>query len=188
MPEILRMPACNKVPPHRSLIMGRISEKAFIRAYDELADEIFRFCVFRIKDRERAKDLMQDTFMRTWAYIAGGNEIENLKAFLYKTARNLSVNEAVRSKTLSLEELSLSGFEPEDTESEDPERLAEASLLMKYLADLRPEDQELLTLRYTNGLAVKEIGEILGLVPNTVSVRIHRAIQELKERMQPNTP
>ena len=164
--------------------MGKISEKAFIRAYDEYADEIFRFCAFTVKDRERARDLMQDTFTRTWAYVSAGNEIENLRAFLYKTARNLSINESVRSKPLSLEALQeAGGYDPEDTHQRSPEEDAEAAVLLRHLGALDPEVQELLTLRYMNGLAVKEIGEILGLAPNTVSVRIHRAIEELRKRM-----
>ena len=164
--------------------MGKISEKAFIEAYDTLADDIFRFCAFRLYDREKAKDVMQDTFTRTWVYVQAGNEIDNLKAFLYKTARNLCVNEAVRSTSYSLDEMQeVAGFDPADQVSETPEDIAEASALMKHVAELDPNDQEVLTLRYMNGLAVAEIGEILGLAPNTVSVRIHRAIKELKKRM-----
>ena len=164
--------------------MDKRLEKDFIRAYDELADDIFRFCAFQVKDRERAKDLMQETFMRTWTYMESGKEVANLKPFPYKTARNLSINESVRSKALSLEELNeLGGYDPEDTKSESPEDLAEAALLMEHLGALDPSAQEVLTLRYMNGLAVKEIGEILNEAPNTISVRIHRAIEELKKRM-----
>lgn len=165
--------------------MGRrISEKEFIRAYDELADDIFRFCAFQVRDRERARELMQDAFMRTWVYIEGGNEIDNLKAFLYKTARNLSINEAVRSKTRSLEELQENvGYDPADEDSSTPEDAAEISILLRHLSALPEDAQEVLTLRYMNGLAVKEIGEILGAAPNTISVRIHRALEELRKRM-----
>lgn len=164
--------------------MARISEKAFIRAYDELADDIFRFCAFRLYDRERARDVMQDTFTRTWTYIVAGNDIENLRAFLYKTARNLCTNEFVRSKAYSLDEMQeVAGYDPEDEVSETPEDIAEANVLMRHLSELDPPAQEVLTLRYMNGLAVKEIGEILGEAPNTISVRIHRAIEELKKRM-----
>jgi len=164
--------------------MGKITEKAFIKAYDEYADEIFRFCAFKLYDREKAQDVMQDSFMRTWAYVTAGNEIENLRAFLYKTARNLCVNEMVRGKTYSLDEMQeVTGFDPEETNIETPEDAAEASVLMQNIAVLDDTFQEVLTLRYMNGLAVNEIGEILGEAPNTVSVRIHRAIQELKKRM-----
>jgi len=164
--------------------MGKITEAAFIKAYDEYADEIFRFCAFRVYDRERARDVMQDTFTRTWAYVIAGNEIENLRAFLYKTARNLCVNELVRGKTFSLDEMQeVAGFDPEDDQLDTPERSTEAALLMQHITTLDEASQEVITLRYMNGLAVNEIGEILGEAPNTNSVRIHRALQELKKRM-----
>lgn len=164
--------------------MGKITEKAFIKAYDEYADDIFRFCAFRLYDRERAKDVMQDTFTRTWAYIIAGNEIENLRAFLYKTARNLCVNEMTRSTAFSLDEMQeVAGFEPEDTSLDSPLDAAEAAMLTRHIASLDEASQEVITLRYMNGLAVNEIGEILGQAPNTISVRIHRALKELKERM-----
>lgn len=164
--------------------MGKVTEKAFIKAYEEYADEIFRFCAFKLYDREKAQDVMQDSFMRTWAYVTAGNEIENLRAFLYKTARNLCVNEMVRGKTYSLDEMQeVAGFDPSDTHMETPEETAEASVLMQNIASLDEAFQEVLTLRYMNGLAVHEIGEILGEAPNTISVRIHRAVQALKKRM-----
>ena len=163
---------------------GSYSEEAFIAAYDDYADAIFRFCSFQVHDRERARDLMQDTFARTWTYLESGKEVENLRAFLYKTARNLCINESVRSKAYSLEEMQqVSGFDPEDTQVPSPEDTAENVILLKHLGDLDSAAQEVLTLRYMNGLAVNEIGEILGLAPNTVSVRIHRALEELRKRM-----
>lgn len=163
---------------------GSYSEEAFIAAYDDYADAIFRFCAFQVHDRERARDLMQDTFTRTWMYLESGKEIENLRAFLYKTARNLCINESVRGKAYSLEEMQeVAGFEPEDPHAPSPEDAAENAILLKHLGELEPATQEVLTLRYMNGLAVNEIGEILGLAPNTVSVRIHRALEELRKRM-----
>lgn len=164
--------------------MRKPSERAFTKAYDDYADEIFRFAVFQTGDRDKALDILQDTFTRTWAYLQAGNEIGNLRAFLYKTARNLSINDAARSKAYSLEEMQdMSGFDPEDKEGDSPETLAEHAVLLSRMSELEPQVQELLTLRYMNGLAVREIGEILGLAPNTVSVRIHRAVQDLKKKM-----
>lgn len=164
--------------------MRKTSEQAFIKAYDDFADEIFRFAVFQIGDRDKALDIMQDTFTRTWTYLENGNEILNMRAFLYKTARNLSINDQVRHKAYSLEEMQdVSGYDPEDKHSESPEALAEHAILLGYLSELDPSIQELITLRYMNGLAVKEIGEILGEAPNTVSVRIHRALDDLKKKM-----
>ena len=76
--------------------------EAFTKAYDELSDAIFRHCWFRIGDRERAKDLMQETFTKSWQYISRGEKVDNLKAFLYRVANNLIIDEYRKKKELSL--------------------------------------------------------------------------------------
>lgn len=63
-------------------------EAQFLAAYDEWADAIYRHCFFRVYSKERAEELVQDTFMKTWQYLEKGNEVENLKAFLYKVAKS----------------------------------------------------------------------------------------------------
>ena len=47
-------------------------QKEFEKAYDLYADAIFRHCYLRVSDRELAKDLMQEAFMKTWEYLASG--------------------------------------------------------------------------------------------------------------------
>ncbi len=164
-----------------------IDEAAFIDAYNEYADAIFRYCYVRVRDRERAKELMQETFTKAWEYVQNGKEIENMRPFLYTVAHNVCVNEAVRSKSYSLDEMrEHAGYDPEDTASSSPERDAETALLMNRLGGLRAADQEVLTLRYMNGLPVTEIAAILKKTPNTVSVQIKRALEELRRRMEPN--
>ena len=88
-----------------------ISEEQFIKIYDELADSIFRHCYFRIYNYERAKELMQETFTRTWEYVAKGKKIDNLKAFVYRIATNIIIDEARRKKSVSLDDLMENGFE-----------------------------------------------------------------------------
>ncbi len=86
-------------------------EDKFIKAFDAYADGIFRYCFFRVFNRERAKDLVQDTFMRAWEYAAKGNKIENLKAFLYKIAHNVVIDESRKVKEYSLDALLSEGFD-----------------------------------------------------------------------------
>lgn len=164
-----------------------IDEDAFIAAYDEYAEAIFRYCYFRVHDRERARELMQETFTKAWEYLQKGKEIDTVRAFLYRVAHNVCVNEVIRAKPYSLEEMQEKiGYDPTDEVTSSPERDAEVALLMARLSELRPKDQELLTLRYLNGLLVSEIAETLGEAPNTVSVRIKRALEELRKKMEPD--
>lgn len=164
-----------------------IDETAYIEAYDRYAEPIFRYCYARVYDRERAKELMQETFAKGWEYLQKGEEIQNLRAFLYTVAHNVCVNESVRSKSYSLDEMQeQSGYDPADDVSSTPERDAETSLLMERLKELRPQDSELLTLRYMEGLRVADIAKIIGKPPNTVSVQLRRALEELRKKMEPN--
>ena len=61
----------------------------FADAYDAYADAIFRHCAFRCFNRERARELMQETFIKAWDFLVSGKDIDNVQAFLYKTANNL---------------------------------------------------------------------------------------------------
>jgi RNA polymerase sigma-70 factor (ECF subfamily) len=87
-------------------------QKDFIRAYDENADALFRQCFFKVHDREIAKDILQDTFARTWDYSTKGNTILNMRAFLYRTMNNLVVDYYRKKKAVSLDSLEEDGFNP----------------------------------------------------------------------------
>lgn len=163
-----------------------VDEQAFIAAYDEYAEAIFRYCYFRVYDRERARELMQETFARAWEYARSGKRIENLRAFLYRVAHNVCVNEVLRAKPFSLEEMQeLVGYDPVDTRARSPEEDAELALLLARMSELRQSDRELLTMRYLDGQPVTEIAEQLSESPNTISVRIKRALEELRKKMRP---
>lgn len=157
-----------------------ISEKQFIGAYDTYSEAIFRFCYFRTKDRELAKDLMQQCFLKTWMYVQEGNHVENMRAFLYKIAGNLLIDWYRKRKEESLDTLQEEGFEPVDTTMQTDQH-AEIGLAMKTLDQLLPQDRELIVWKYVDGLSSREIAKILDKSPGTVSVAIHRAIHRLKE-------
>lgn len=159
--------------------------KKFENAYNDLSEPIFRHCYFRIYDRLRAQEITQDVFMKTWDYIRKGNEVHNLRAFIYKVAHNLIVNELVRRKqTQSLDEMfEESGFDPEsDTdEMEAIKNRLDGEQALKRLKDLDPNYREILYMRYIDELSVKEIAELVGEKENTVSVRIHRGLEKLRQ-------
>ena len=151
----------------------------FLKAYDEHADALFRHCLFKINDKELAKDIVQETFTKTWLYIVKKNKIENIKGFLYKTLNNLIVDEYRKKKILSLDELDDKGFDPRADDlllgEEVDGKIAMG--LLKYLSD---QYREVIFLRFVNGLEIHEIADITGESENNVSVRIHRGLKKLK--------
>lgn len=156
---------------------------SFEASYDEFLEPIFLFLCARLGDRERAKELAQETFMRTWQYIARGHKIGQMRPFLYTTAYNLFKNE-LRGKrpVVSLDAIMEdASYEPRDTGA-TPEQKHEVSLLLRRLQELADPYRETLTMRYIDGLAVQEIAAILGETPAAVSVRIHRGLNTLRTR------
>lgn len=161
---------------------GENIEKSFREVYDLHGEAIFRFVYFKIGDRERAREIMQEAFMKTWEMLSRGKEIDNLKAYVYRAAQNLSINELERRKqNFSLEIMQEeTGFDPVDDEAL-PDELSEAKIVAESIKLLEDNDREILVMRYLNDQSIKEIADILDQSENTISVRLHRALKKLKE-------
>ena len=155
--------------------------EAFTKAYDELSDSIFRHCWFRIGDRERAKDLMQETFTKSWQYISRGEKVDNLKAFLYRVANNLIIDEYRKKKELSLDNLMAEGFEPGVDDRKKNEQEIDARFVLGVVNQLDEKYREAVLMRYIDDLSPKEIAQAVGESENNISVRIHRGLSQLKE-------
>jgi len=158
------------------------TRKAFLDSYDEHADALFRYALSKVSERETAKDMLQDTFVKTWEYIEDGNDITNMKAFLYKTLNNLIIDTYRRKKAMSLDALQEDGFDPPDEASATAavER-ADSRRAMEKLHALPPPYRQVVMLRFVNGLELSEIADITGESENTISVRIHRGIKKLRD-------
>jgi RNA polymerase sigma-70 factor (ECF subfamily) len=176
-----------KKKPDEGLRVGN-SEERFLKSFDEYADALFRHAVYRLSDRERAIEIVHDTFTKVWGYIRGGHEIDSYKPFLYKVMNNLIIDEYRRRKELSLDAiLSEEGVDEgsfpelyggsieEITFAMDAQK---ASLL---LSELPIVYREVLTMRFVDGLGPKEISELIEESENVVSVRIHRGLKTLKD-------
>lgn len=156
-------------------------QQEFEKAYDTWSEPIFRHCFFRLRNREAAKELTQDTFMRTWDYLRKGQSIDNIKAFLYKVANNLIINESQRKRpAASLEKLfDDTGFEPEAKEGTF--EILERKEILEKLEELEPNYRDAIFMRYVDELPVKEIARMLGETESNISVKIHRGLKKLKE-------
>ncbi|MFA5997518.1 MAG: RNA polymerase sigma factor [Candidatus Paceibacterota bacterium] len=156
-------------------------EQEFLKAYDQFADAIFRHCVFRISDREKAKDIAQVSFVRLWDYMAQGKEIDNMRAFLYRIANNLIIDEYRKKKEDSLDRMrDEEGFDIGFDARNDIETKDEHTRALRLLDALPDKYREALVMRHIDGLSVKDIAHLTKETENVISVRIHRAIEKLK--------
>ncbi len=162
-------------------------KRAFLAAYEEHADALYRYCYFKINDTEIARDLLQDTFAKTWNYIASGNTVSNMKAFLYRSINNEIIDEYRRKKHASLEVMAEeSGFDPVAPEMSSHEELLDGKRVLTLLGHLPKLYRDAIFMRYVEELSLTEIAEILGESENTISVRVHRGIKKLRELFDEN--
>lgn len=161
-------------------------EKEFVKTYDLYADAIFRHCYFRINDRERAKDLMQDVMIKGWLYLKEGKKIDNIRALLYKIAHNTIIDEIRKKKAVSLDTLKEQGFEPADEkdESVELEKIMEVGKVKDCLPKMNPKYREVIVMRYVDELSIKEMADILAESENVISVRLNRAINQLRQLLK----
>ena len=156
----------------------------FMTAYEENADALFRHCVIRVRDREVARDIVQETFSRTWDYLSQGKEVTYIRAFLYRVANNLIVDLSRKKRSVSLDSMmDDDGFEVRDDTTQDPTELPAIRDALKFLHSLDEIYRTAITMRYMDEMSPKEIARALDVSENVVSVRIHRGIERLSVLM-----
>lgn len=173
--------------PRRDGTDAAIQEE-FLAAYDVYADALFRHCMIRIRDRELAKEIIQETFARTWLYLSDRKKVGHMRAFLYRVAHNLIIDTVRKRREVSLDKMQEDeGFEPADERAEDVTVKPEAREALKYLNGLDEIYRTVITMRFLDEMTPKEIAHALGVSENVVSVRIHRGVERLTKLMKAET-
>lgn len=135
-------------------------------------------------DPERARDIVQDTFLRLCeadpALVDG-----HLAAWLYTVCRNRALD--IGRKERRMNALSDTVLESQSSSDLPPraalEQTEAAAHAVRLLQALPANQQEVLRLKFQEGLSYKEIAEITGRSANAVGVLIHNGIRSLREQM-----
>ena len=166
-------------------------EERFLKAYEEYGDALFRHAAMRISDREKAIDIVHDTFTKVWSYVRGGHEIDSYRPFLYKVLNNLIIDTYRKQREASLDALleregvSEGSF---DELSEDTTEALAATIdgrqAFELIGTLPDTYREVLLLRFIDELGPREIGVLIEETENVVSVRIHRGLKMLRDKIE----
>jgi len=169
---------------------GGSQEELFLEAFHEYNDALFRHACMRLSDRERAIDAVHDTYTKVWSYVRSGHEVVTFRPFLYKVLNNLIIDEYRRQREQSLDALlEQEGMDEgsfDDLNEHTVEALAatidgkQAVTLLENLPDVY---REVIILRFVDGLGPKEISELIEESENVVSVRLYRALKQLRDLM-----
>lgn len=176
-------------PDKESIPSDGSQEERFLKAFDAYADPLFRHAALRLSDRERAIEIVQDTFTKVWRYLREKHEISSFRSFLYKVLNNLIIDEYRRRKETSLDAiLEIEGVDegmfPELREEplEDMINAMDGQQILDVLHELPDMYRKPIILRFVDGLTPKEIAEVTGESENVISVRIHRGIKAIRKK------
>jgi RNA polymerase sigma-70 factor (ECF subfamily) len=169
------------------VLLKRGGDDALERAVALLQQSVFAFGMRVCGQRQDAEDTMQEVLVKSLPYLSRFDNSRALATWLYKVAKNRCLMNRRKSKFAPKEELSLEELMPDQEEFErlggltsvTPEGSAirgeQGQRLREAIRYLPPHYRIILVLRDMEGFTDEEVGEITGLRPGTIRVRLHRA-------------
>ena len=152
----------------------------FLEYYDELIGTWTR----RLRNRQQAQYLAHDTFVRV--FESGPDAVEQPRAYLHQTARNIAVDGFRREELRDAKEQA--AVPPSSCETGDPEQYMRAYQLAeaveRALQELPLNCRKVFVWQKIEGLTQAEIAERLGLSRNMVEKYMIRTLRHLRERVE----
>jgi RNA polymerase sigma-70 factor (ECF subfamily) len=169
----LSMPPIEIAEEARDVDLARAGDRlAFARLFERFAPMVHGVLLARAP-RSDVDDLMQDVFMAALQRLSSLRDTRALGPWLAALARNRAADHHRRAPML---------IEVSD-EVAVIDRRAEANQVLAVIRTLPEAYRETLVLRLVEGLSSAEIGEQVGLTPESVRVNVHRGTKLLKERL-----
>jgi RNA polymerase sigma factor (sigma-70 family) len=133
-------------------------------------------------DVERARDIVQDTFLKLWTADRAAVD-GHLGQWLYRVCRNgaLDVRRKEARMTTLEHDQTVQDHEPPRTVSSDAPVAFGSVLAM--LATLPERQQEVIRLKFQGDLSYREIANVMDLTINHVGVLIHNGLKTIRERL-----
>jgi RNA polymerase sigma factor (sigma-70 family) len=149
--------------------------------FDRYHSPLFNFYCKLTGDRTLSEDLVQEVFFRVLKYRQTYRPGTPFRAWVYQIARNARVDHFRKQKPEVEWEVEMS---PAILPTDSAQQKQEAELLHRALLELPEEKREVLVLSRFQELKYEEIARLMGCEVNTVKVRVHRALQELRQIFQ----
>jgi RNA polymerase sigma-70 factor (ECF subfamily) len=132
-----------------------------------------------LRDRELARDAVQEALIRAWRDLPGLRDPQRFDAWLHRLIVNAAIDEARRSRRRVIQ-VSVS---PIDLPSSQDEigRLVDRDELDRAMSNLRPEHRALVVLHYYLGVPLPEAASSLGISLGAAKSRLHRAMGSMRQ-------
>lgn len=163
------------------------------QAYAEIVKRyqsfVFTIALRYTPNREDAEEISQDCFIKAYRSLSDFRGDAKFSTWLYTivTTTCLTFLRKKKLETHSLDNEKV--FEAADNldsgmRANQVEQKSRVTMVNRAISLLSPDDAQIITLFYKGEQSLEEIGQILGIEPNSAKVRLHRARQRLKEKME----
>ena len=156
---------------------------AFEEVYKTYYTPLYRYIYSRVKNTDEAEDLTQTVFIKVWNALPNWNESHTSPlSFFFTVAKNSMIdffrkasNREIVSDELILKHVDLNTESDKDSNANELKEVLE-----KLIIQLSEEQQEIITLYYTNDFTYKEIASITGKREDAIRQIHSRAIKKLR--------
>ena len=159
--------------------------EAFGRIYDGYVERIYRFVFFRVDDQQTAEDITSQVFLKAWSNL---DRFEFTRtpyiAWLYTIAHNTVIDHyRTRKVTTALEDVQLS--QPDDAEAVENQidLTVEMKTIKAAMRSLTDDQQQVLHLRFIEGMSNAEIAQQLGKREGAIRALQMRGLQALAKQL-----
>ena len=163
---------------------GKGEAEAFGVLYDRYVDAVYRYVFYRVRNEAEAEDVTSDVFMRALRAIPKYEPRQAFLAWLYRIARNAVIDRGRRRAGRTQVSFEDALAHPQGDKVVHPDAgllaLSDADALRAAMRQLTPLQQEVLVLRYVEGLETKEISRLVGRRDGTVRGIEFRALTALR--------
>lgn len=152
--------------------------------YEQYSNEIFRYIFVAIGDRQQARDLMQETFIKAFKAIDSFRGEASPRTWLHRIARNEMIDYQRKKRPFTYV---LENFAPIKSNLPTPQEIIELgeemARLYKEVSALKKEYREVIILRKIKEFSTRETASILGWKESRVKIVLFRGLEELRKRM-----
>lgn len=163
------------------------SQAAYENIFLHFNDGLHHFAFSFVKDKQIAEEIVSDAFINLWRNRTRLLEIENLKAYLYVTVKNLSIKELSRNKAqpdFNLHYLLLQNVSATDR---TPEELMVSKEVIKQIEaaieNLPPKCKLVFKMVRDYGLRYKEVSQILNISVKTIDAQMAIAAKRIIQQL-----
>ncbi|MFE3644893.1 RNA polymerase sigma factor [Streptomyces sp. NPDC059169] len=167
---------------------GEDGADAIAALYDELNDTVYHWVRFYIRDGHIAEDLSQEVWLKVAQNVSKYRPGTNLLGWLRTITNNTALDhlrsvQRRPSEALYADHLELDRPRVDQSPEEYAERRVLAQAVASHLKKLRPEQRQVLILRFFDGLSPGHTAQIMGKTDGAVRTLTVRSLRKLAEVM-----